>query len=140
MENMYVHKVQYYETDKMGIVHHSNYIRWFEEARVYYLDKIGASYKMVEDMGFTGPVLSVNCEYKKSCTFGDTVLVDAKLVELGNVRFKIGYEVRDFETKEIKAVGETTHCFLDSSGKVISIKKKVPEIYDTLLKYLNKQY
>ena len=138
MENMYVHKVQYYETDKMGIVHHSNYIRWFEEARVYYLDKIGASYKMVEDMGFASPVLSVNCEYKKSCTFGDTVLVDVKLVELGSVRFKIKYEIIDSETKEIRVTGETTHCFLDSSGKVVSIKKKAPEVYERLLSYLVK--
>ena len=138
MEEIYSHKVQYYETDKMGIVHHSNYIRWFEEARVYYLDKIGASYKMVEDMGFTGPVLSVNCEYKKSCTFGDTVLIDVKLVELGNVRFKIKYEIMDSETKEIRAIGETTHCFLDSSGKVVSIKKKLPEVYERLLSCLEK--
>ena len=138
MENMYIHKVQYYETDKMGIVHHSNYIRWFEEARVYYLDTIGASYKMVEDMGFTGPVLSVNCEYKKSCTFGDTVLIDVKLVELGNVRFRIKYEIMDSETKEIRVTGETTHCFLDSLGKVVSIKKKAPEVYERLMNYLDK--
>lgn len=44
----YVHKVQYYETDQMGVVHHSNYIRWFEEARIDYLDKMGMSYDAVE--------------------------------------------------------------------------------------------
>lgn len=138
MEEMYVHKVQYYETDKMGVVHHSNYIRWFEEARIDYLEKIGIPYKMVEDMGFIGPVLSVKCEYKKPAVFGDTILVDTKLVELGNVRFRIKYEIMDSETKEIRAIGETTHCFLDSSGKVVSIKKKAPEVYERLLSYLVK--
>lgn len=46
----YTHKAQYYETDQMGIVHHSNYIRWFEEARVDFFEKIGCSYKDIEDM------------------------------------------------------------------------------------------
>lgn len=40
----YQHKVQYYETDQMGIVHHSNYIRWFEEARTDYMEKMGMGY------------------------------------------------------------------------------------------------
>ena len=40
----YIHKVQYYETDKMGITHHSNYIRWMEEARVDFMEQIGWGY------------------------------------------------------------------------------------------------
>ena len=40
----YEHKTQYYETDQMGIIHHSNYIRWFEEARVDFMDRCGFSY------------------------------------------------------------------------------------------------
>ena len=50
--NLYHHKVQYYETDKMGIVHHSNYIRWMEEARIDFLGQIGWNYKKLEDMGW----------------------------------------------------------------------------------------
>ena len=51
----YEHKVQYYETDKMGIVHHSNYIRWMEEARIDFLDQIGWNYKVMEDNGIISP-------------------------------------------------------------------------------------
>ena len=47
---LYEHKVQYYETDKMGIVHHSNYIRWMEEARIDFLSQIGWDYKKLEEM------------------------------------------------------------------------------------------
>ena len=50
MEN-YIHKVQYYETDRMGLTHHSNYIRWMEEARVYWLDNRGFGFDKLEEMG-----------------------------------------------------------------------------------------
>lgn len=135
---MYIHKVQYYETDKMGVVHHSNYIRWFEEARGAYMEDKGYPYANVENNGMCVPVLSVGCEYKKSTTYGDTVEVEVKLVEMGNVRHKFAYEVRDVETKELKATGYTTHCFLDNSGKVVSIKKREPETYELFLKCLDK--
>ena len=46
----YQHKIQYYETDKMGITHHSNYIRWMEEARIDLMNQVGLSYKKMEEM------------------------------------------------------------------------------------------
>ena len=55
----YDHKVQYYETDGMGIVHHSNYIRWFEEARVDLLEQLGFGYDRIEEAGYSGPVLEI---------------------------------------------------------------------------------
>ena len=60
----YEHTAQYYETDQMGIIHHSNYIRWMEEARMDLMDQMGFSYKAMEEMEIISPVLSVNCEYK----------------------------------------------------------------------------
>ena len=60
----YIHKVQYYETDKMGLTHHSNYIRWMEEARVAWLEELGFGFDKLEEMGITSPILSVNCKYK----------------------------------------------------------------------------
>ena len=64
IRRVYEHKVQYYETDQMGIVHHSNYIRWFEEARVDVLDQIGIGYKKMEEAGVISPVLEVHAAYK----------------------------------------------------------------------------
>ena len=55
----YIHKVQYYETDQMGIVHHSNYIRWFEEARIDLLEQLGIGYDMIEKEGIISPVIGV---------------------------------------------------------------------------------
>ena len=56
--------VQYYETDRMGITHHSNYIRFMEEARVDFLKNIGWGYDKLEEDGVVSPVVSVNCNYK----------------------------------------------------------------------------
>lgn len=125
----YLRKVQYYETDQMGFVHHSNYIRWFEEARLDFMDKKGFSYKAFEDLGYISPVLSAECKYKKSTRFGETVKVETKLVSY-DVRHKFTYTVTDAETGEIRATGETTHCNLGANGKVISLKKKMPELYE----------
>lgn len=69
----YRHIVQYYETDKMGITHHSNYIRWMEEARIDFLRQIGWDYAKLESIGIISPVIAVNCKYKKSTTFEDVM-------------------------------------------------------------------
>ena len=57
----YEHHAKYYETDQMGIIHHSNYIKWMEEARMDLMDQIGLSYKQMEEMEIISPVLSVSC-------------------------------------------------------------------------------
>ena len=67
----YIREAKYYETDQMGIIHHSNYIRWMEEARIDLLDQIGYPYSRFEEMGYMSPVLHADCEYKKSVKFDD---------------------------------------------------------------------
>lgn len=91
----YQHKVQYYETDRMGITHHSNYIRWMEEARVDFLEQLGWGYDRLEALGVGSPVLGVACSYKQPTTFHDTVEVTVCLKEYRGARMTIGYEMRD---------------------------------------------
>ena len=62
--DLYEHLAQYYETDQMGIIHHSNYIRWFEEARTNLLDQMGFGYDQMEKLGIIVPVLEIACLYK----------------------------------------------------------------------------
>ena len=133
----YRHKVHYYETDKMGFVHHSNYIRWFEEARTGFFDKVGAPYTLTESLGLISPVLTVQCEYKKSCYFGETVLIYVTLEKVENVRFFVSYRVTS-EDGELRATGTSSHCFLNESGKVTSLRKAQPELYKKLEDALGK--
>ena len=66
----YGRKIQYYETDRMGIVHHSNYIRWMEEARIDALAQIGIPYDKIEAAGILIPVLEASPYVKLNLTVG----------------------------------------------------------------------
>lgn len=132
----YIHKTQYYETDQMGIIHHSNYFRWFEEARVDFLEKMGYGYHRLESEGIISPVLKISCEYKGMIRFNDSVLISIKLREATPYKFKVHYEISDCVDGGIRAVGESSHCYLNRAGQPISIKKVNREFYETLKKYV----
>ena len=126
----YKHKVQYYETDKMGIVHHSNYIRWFEEARVDFLDQAGMGYGLMEERGLICPVVSVSCKYQGMTRFGETVRIYPRVEKFNGVRLVISYEVRDDATGELRCTGNSSHCYLNEKGSPVHLKKAYPEFYD----------
>ena len=71
----YTHKVNYYETDKMAITHHSNYIRFMEEARVDFLEQIGFPFDRIEAEGIISPVIRIEYSYRKTTTFADVISV-----------------------------------------------------------------
>ena len=86
-------KINYYETDKMGIVHHSNYIRFMEEARIDFMDKMGLPYKMVEDNNIFIPVLYAKCEYKSPAKFGDTINFEISILKFNGIRMSFSYRI-----------------------------------------------
>lgn len=131
MEKNYFHKVNYYETDAMGITHHSNYIRWMEEARIELMDKLGYSYKKLESIGISSPVLGYSCDIKKSTCFDDVVEISASIAEYNTVRLKVQYTMK--VNNELIATGETKHCFINSKGIPIRLNKECLEL-DEILK------
>lgn len=122
--------INYYETDRMGIVHHSNYIRYLEEARCFWLKSINMPFELLEENGITIPVLGVNCTYKYHVTFGDVIVVKPFVKEYSGVRLTVGYEVFNKNTEKIVLIGETKHCFTDSTLKPINLKKYKKEFSD----------
>lgn len=129
----YIHKVQYYETDRMGITHHSNYIRWMEEARLEFLASLGWGYDKLESMGVISPVVNVSCEFKKTTTFPDEIEIDLRIKEYRGVRLILSYEMRNRGNGETAALGESGHCFLDERGVPIILKKRFPD-FDRILR------
>jgi acyl-CoA thioester hydrolase len=127
MENSYIHRVHYYETDKMAVVHHSNYIRWMEEARVAYLDGIGAGFADMEARGVLSPVIGVEGRYLRPCRFDDRVRITVRLTEFKGVRLRVAYEMFNETTGETVFTGTSDHCFTDAQGKLIILKKLCPE-------------
>lgn len=122
----YEHQAQYYETDQMGIIHHSNYIRWLESARIWYMKQIGVDYRDMERQGVISPVLEVSCTYKSMVHFGDTVEIIPKIEKYNGITLELSYLVLDHETHEVRACGRSRHCFLNQKGKPISLKKECP--------------
>ncbi len=131
----YIHTVQYYETDKMGITHHSNYIRWMEEARVDFLSQIGWDYARLEEMGIISPVLSVTCDYKKTTTFSEQVFISVYIKEFKGVKLFLAYEMKD-KDGNVVCLGTSSHAFLNREGRPIRMKQEYPELFDTLSKLL----
>ncbi|MDD5935670.1 MAG: acyl-CoA thioesterase [Clostridiales bacterium] len=130
---VYEHKAQYYETDQMGCVHHSNYIRWFEEARTELLEQVGFSYKRMEEEGIMSPVLSVTAEYKSMVRYQDVVEIAIKVTSFNGIKFTMEYVVRDKETQVIRTTGRSEHCLLNLECKPIRLMKVNKPIYDLFM-------
>ena len=126
--NKYIHKVQNYETDQMGIVHHSNYIRWFEEARCDLLDYMGVGFADLEKQGIISPILSVEADYLRMVYYGDTVSIDAYIKEYNGIKLTVGYEVKDDRTGMVHCRGTSKHCFIDKTGRPLVLRKSFPEL------------
>lgn len=124
----YERKVHYYETDRMGCVHHSNYIRWFEEARAHLMQQLGFPYEELESCGVQSPVVSIQCNYRRMCGFGETVLIETTPADYTGTRMRFTYTVREKESGEVRCTGESEHCFVRAAdGHPVSLKKAVPE-------------
>ena len=130
MDFKYERKINYYETDKMGIVHHSNYIRFLEETRVKWMENADMPFDKLEERGITIPVLGVNIEYKNYVTFGDTILIKPYVKEYNGVKLIVGYDVTNKETGKTVILAETKHCFTDKNLKPVNLKKMAPDYSD----------
>ncbi len=117
----YTHKVHYYETDKMGIVHHSNYIKWLEEARVEMMREMGYSFKSLEEQGIFSPVLSYTINIKHSSTFDDNVDIYMYVKSYNSVRLEIEYDLKIDD--KIIATASTKHCFTNEEGLPLRLNK-----------------
>ncbi len=127
MDIIFERKINYYETDRMGVVHHSNYIRYLEEARCDWLEKLDMPFELLEENGITIPVLGVNCTYKNHVTFADTLLIKVFVTEYTGVRMTVSYNVTDKKTGKTVIEAETKHCFTNRDLKPINLKKHAPE-------------
>lgn len=128
----YKHTVNYYETDKMGITHHSNYIRFMEEARIDFLAQLGWPYDKLEQEGIISPVVTINCRYKTPSTFADTLDIEVSVAEFKGVKLKLDYIMKNGDKTVCEASSE--HCFLSAEGRPIRLQKEFPDLYDCLIK------
>jgi acyl-CoA thioester hydrolase len=130
MTHIYRRRVQFYETDAQGIVHHSNYFRYFEEARGDLLRSLGLPYSKLREEGYEVVLLSAFCEFKKPLFYDEEMLIKVSLSHIDRFTFSFDYQVCVEE--ELRAVGNTKHCIIKNS-KISSL----PNIIRDVLRKVN---
>ncbi|MFC0277932.1 acyl-CoA thioesterase [Enterococcus devriesei] len=130
----YVRKPFYYETDKMGIIHHANYIRWFEEARVDVLSFMNYPFEKIEADGIMIPVLGISSEYKEMIRFGDEIVIQPIVTKYTGTR--MNFEYRIYKGDTLATVGTSQHCFMSSeTNRLVHLKKQHPRLHELFLDY-----
>ncbi len=133
----YIRKINYYETDKMGITHHSNYIRFMEEARIDYLEQLGCGYERWETDGILSPVIGIECEYKRPTTFNDEIRIHTQISEYKRLKLTVSYTMYNNKTNALIFIGKSHHCFLNAEGRPIALSRQFPEYDEILQKQLH---
>ena len=123
-------RVIYADTDQMGVVYHSNYLKYFEIGRTELLRELGISYKEIEENGILLPVKEAFANYKVSIKYDDLIIIHTQIEELKNVSIKLKYEIKNKEENIIYSTGYTLHPFIDRNGKIVRPNEK---IYNLLL-------
>lgn len=123
-------RVRFVDTDMMGVVHHSNYFRWFEIARVAYLEQAGVKLLDLLNKGYNVPVSDVRCSYKESAKYDDELAIYARMLELNRAKMVFSYQVRRVEDNALLAEGVTRNVFTNKEGKI----RRLPDDYYEALK------
>ncbi|MEE3393517.1 MAG: acyl-CoA thioesterase [Lachnospiraceae bacterium] len=135
----YIRKINYYETDQMHIVHHSNHVRYCEEARLAHMESYGLGYDEVERLGLIIPVLYANVKYIKPLHYGDTIRIDTYLTRFNGVKLDYTYKGYNVDTGELLFTAQTGHAVVDPYLKPLKLKKVYPDLYKKLTSVCEKE-
>lgn len=126
---VYKHKIQVYETDNMGITHHSNYVRFMEEARVDFMEKSGYGYEKMVSEGVVSPVIGINVEYKSPTKYPDVVEIEVSVLEMSALKLKIGYRMTC--AGKLVCTASSSHCFLDAAtNRPVKLQDRFPQLFE----------
>lgn len=117
--------MQFYETDAQGVVHHSNYAKYFEEARGQLLRSLGLPYSKLREEGFEVVLLSIRCEFLKPLFYDEEFCIEVGLWHMDRFTFSFEYTLKTDDG--IKTEGFTKHC-ITKGGRIVSIPSGVREL------------
>src|ERR1700730_11537038 len=105
--------VRFNEADPLGIVWHGHYIRYFEDGREDFGNKYGIGYLEIYSRGFVIPVVNVDCSFKKSLRYGDSVIVETSFIPCDAAKIQFSYRLFNKKTMDLVATGNSVQVFLD---------------------------
>ena len=126
----YRHEVKYYECDRMGVTHHSNYIRFMEEARIDWMDRLGYGFERMEAEGIVSPVVALSISYKHPTTFKDIIDIELAVAEISALKISFAYTMKS--GGKIVCTATSTHCFLEN-GRPVLLQDRFPQLYDAII-------
>jgi acyl-CoA thioester hydrolase len=122
-------RVIYADTDAMGIVYHTNYIKWFEIGRAELLRELGAPYAQIESSGYNLPLTEVSCHFLYPARYDQIVVIETEIVYLRRASIKFNYVIRDEKQERVLVEGESVHACVSMQGKIVRIP---PDIIDKI--------
>ena len=118
-------RVRYSETDQMGIVYHSNYFPWFEEARTGFFETMGLSYRELEEQGYFLPLIECNCKFIAPAKYADRLIIRARLREMKGIKMTLAYEAFRKADNMLLATGWTSHAFVNREMRPVKMPANV---------------
>jgi len=119
----------------MGVVHHSNYLRWMEEARTFFFDENDLAYVVTESLGVLCPITEANINFKFPARYGDTFTIELELTKYTGVRFNVKYTIKN-QTGDILVEAGTCHAFINKDFKPVSLAHAIPERHELMKKLI----
>jgi acyl-CoA thioester hydrolase len=123
-------RVRYSETDAMGIVHHSNYLRFFEVGRVELMRDAGFPYTEFEAQGITSPVIESALRWRQPARFDDLLTIETQLAEVTPTRIRFAYRI--LRDGVLLCEGHTGHAFTGPSGRPVALSKAAPDLWERI--------
>ena len=125
----YSHEVKYYECDRMGVTHHSNYVRIMEEARIDWMDQLGYGFERMEAEGIVSPVMAIELAYKRTTTFKDVIETEIRVASMTELKISFTYTMK--VGGKVVCTASSTHCFL-SGGRPVVLAERFPELHSAI--------
>ena len=125
MINRVTHKVNFYDTDAMAVVHHANYIRWFEIGRVEFLREAGITLTEMMADGYVCPIVDVSAKYVSSAHFDDVLVIETIPTALTKAKMAFDYRIFRENDGTLLVTGHTQNVFtLKETGKITRLPEK----------------
>ena len=124
-------RVLYADTDAMGVVYHTNYIRWFEHGRNELMRQLGVAYTELEKLSLNLPLTKVSCNYLMSARYDQLLTVETKFDYIKRASIRFNSRIWDENREKLFVEGYTIHACTNNEGKI----RRIPQL---LLDLINK--
>ncbi|ABC77495.1 acyl-CoA thioesterase [Syntrophus aciditrophicus] len=121
-------RVMYADTDAMGIVYHTNYIKWFEIGRSEYLREIGVVYAQMEEQGINLPLSEAYCQYLFPAVYDQIILIETEIAYVRRASLKFNYTLLDEKREKTFVEGYTIHACTNRDRKIVRIPLHILEV------------